>query len=596
MHEATLKEAAGKVSTSLLAPRAAERRFVRVVAGLAWQFRLRLALTLLVTLARMACLAGVVHFLHEAIDALLSTSVAGGASAFAWAAGCLLACQVFAALCYYLADECNRWFMAGVEVASFQWAMQRLIWLPSDYFRGNSLPQFILRLEKLQMLVRGLLLSGFTILAKGSAIVGILAGIVPRSPALGSLGLIVLATVTAFVLRSTRRLRQAADLEMGQDLRFMDHTLGIFSNVRDLHNYGLREQALRQFGEFCTVLAGYTLQVAKLQARVGLWLNGAGIVLLAGLVAFVVGAGVAPAAALTCFAALGMILEPLSDVVRSHAAIQNRSAKLGELLELIERLGQEERGGADIPVCPPIESLRLENLGYDRDGVPILEDIRFEAKRGEIIGIVGRSGAGKTTLANLVLRLATSTRGRIYVNGIDASQLDPEAFWRQAGCITQIACRVNGTVREEVLLARPEANDEELRAALDEAGIDPQRLDEPLEADDWHQGSVPSWHTRSLQQRMQWARLVLRKASLVVLDEPTSLADPASEQRFVRGLRERGHDRITLVISHRPGTLAACDRLIVLDHGRVVDEGPRADVLARWLPRIETDAERERAG
>ncbi len=574
----------------------AERTFARVVAGLAWQFRVRLGLTLLVTVARMACLAGVVHFLHEAIDCLLNADTRGPA-AFAWAAGALLACQVCAAGLHFLADELHRWFMEGVEVASFQWAMRRLIWLPADYFRANSLPQFILRIEKLQMLVRGFLLSGFTMLAKGSAIVGVVAGILPRSLGLGGVGLGLLAVVAGLVLRRTGRLRQAAELEMGQDLRFMDHTLGIFTNVRDLHNYGLREQALRQFGDSCTVLAGYTLQVARLQARVGLWLNAAGIVLLASLVAVVLGLGTDAATALTCFAALGMILEPLSDVVRSHTAIQNRSAKIGELLELIEGLGDALGAAKQVAgrrLDSPITHLRLEGVGYARDGVPILEGISFEARAGEIIGVVGRSGAGKTTLAHLILRLIEPTSGRLWINGVDAAELDPASFWRQVGCINQLNCQVGGTIRDEVTLARPEADEAEIRAALGEAGIDVDRCDEPIERDGWHESAGgPAWRTRSLQQRVQWARLWLKKASLVVLDEPTSLADPASEQRFVRGLvqRERRQDRITLLISHRPGTLAACDRLLVLDHGRLVDHGPRADILARWLPGIEPDWE-----
>jgi ABC-type multidrug transport system fused ATPase/permease subunit len=387
----------------------------------------------------------------------------------------------------------------------------------------------------------------------------------------------------------------------------------MMANLGDLHNLGLREQSLADFDDTCRALMRRSMQIGNIQAGVGLWINVVGILLLAGLVGGGLWLGVSSASVLTSFAAMGMLLEPLSELVRARSSMHTKLARLGDLFQLIDRLRERQQEIGQEPLHGSLESLRFEKVSYRphmtpflwsprryrkqatelQEGDPavvgevIIREVSFEARRGEILGIIGRSGAGKSTLAHLALRLLDPTAGRILANDQDTAHLNLATYWKQASLVTQLTFQVEGSIAEEVRLVHPRAKEEELCRALDEAGIDATLRAANLDSDDLEDdGSQAAWHTRSLRQRTEWARLWLRPTRLVVLDEPTSLVDAAQEQRFVQSLLRHKKDWITLLISHRATTLAACDRLLVMEAGRIVAEGPRSEILPRWLPAL----------
>jgi ATP-binding cassette subfamily B protein len=564
-------------------------QLARLLLRMSWPLRWRLVLMIGLTLGRAASLAFVVFFLHDAIASLTPANGIIDYGAFVRAAGALLLCQLGAAVCQYLGDEAQRWFLSGVEVSTFEWAVSRLVLLPADYFRTRSLVKFVLHLDKLQLAVRAFLNAVTTVGTRCCVIGGIVIGIVTQAPLFAVIGLSALLVVTLIVWRRTRQLRALAREELRSDLGFIDRVLAIFSNLHDLHGFGLRERALEQFDDACATWTSRTLRMSRIQTGVAAWINIAGILILAAVLGGVLWLGNGAASALTAFAALGLLLEPLSEVVRINTVMQTKVAKLSDILQFNDgRLSERQQQSGLVELSEPITHLRLENVGYALKDVPILQGVSFDARQGEIIGIIGRSGAGKTTLANVLLRLLDPTEGRMLVNGTDARDISLASFWRQASAITQLPCRIEGTLAEEVSLVQPRATDADVVSVLKEAGIDSDLRSQCLESPHLHDaGAQTAWHTRSLQQRVEWARLWLRPAHLVVLDEPTSLCDPALEQRFLQSLLRRRRGWITFLISHRPATLAVCDRLIVVESGRVVAEGPRAEMLARWLPALE---------
>jgi len=570
-----------------------EWQLIKLLVRMSWPLRGRLALMTLLTLGRAACLAFFVVFLDETIRSLGSaegTDYRG----FILAAGALLLCQLGAAVCQYLGDESQRWFLAGVEFSTFQWAVSRLIMLPADYFRTRSLLKFVLHLDKLQLAVRAFMNMVTTVATRLVMIVGIVSAVVVQAPAFAAIGLSLLLIVTLLVWRRTRNLRMLAKEELRSDLGFIDRVLAIFTNMHDLQGMGLREKALEQFDEACGTWTARTLRMSRIQTSVAAYINVAGILILAVILGGALWLGSSAASALTAFASLGMLLEPLSELVRVKTTMQTKVAKLSDILQFNDgRLSERQQQSGNLQLNEPIARIELDGVGYALKDVPILQDISFRAEAGEIIGVIGRSGAGKTTLANVILRLLDPTSGRILVNGVDARELALPSFWAQASAITQVPCRLEGTIAEEVALVQPHATETEIIAALREAGIDPDLRHEKLDGKHLqeNQGKT-AWHTRSLQQRLEWARLWLRPARLVVLDEPTSLCDPALEQRFLQSLLQRRAGWITFLISHRPATLAVCDRLLVIEAGRLVAEGTRAEILARWLPTLEEEGAR----
>lgn len=570
-----------------------QRRLIRLLAHFAWRFRLRVGLTIALTMGRMVCLCGVFICLRHVIESLQPDVGAPDLEAFFWMSGSLLCFQLAAIVCQYFAEETQRWFLEGVELETLQWTLQHLILLPADYFRTNSLARFAMQIEQVQTMVRATVVGVFNIGTRGAVIVGVVAAILPQQMMLAGLGFGVLAGIAFVVVCRNVQYQHAVDAETNQAICLADDTLGMFANLRDLHNFGMTTEAVRHFDESCALLAARSLNVVKAQRRAGAWLNLVGIVFLAAAAGGLMALGVSAAVALTCFAALGTLLEPLTEIVYAVTPLLTCSKHLTALFAIIHSLRCEQQHSGKRVLEDPVHELLLENVSYERGGHLILDAINLRAQRGSIVGIMGRSGAGKTTLANLVLQLIEPTGGRFLVNGVDVQELDLPSYWRQATAVLQTPCLLGGTLAQEVSLARPDATPDEIERAMTFAGIDASLHGAGLECEGPpSDASTDSWHTRSLQQRLEWARLAVRPAHLVVLDEPTSLADAAQEQSFTRRLLERRQDRITLLFSHRPMTLAVCDRLLVLEDGRAVAEGPPADILPRWLP----EREPERAG
>jgi ABC-type multidrug transport system fused ATPase/permease subunit len=561
----------------------------RLLVQMSWPLRGRAGLLLLLTSARAACLALVVYLLDLTLRRLSKTSDPENLWPVLLPALGLFGCQIGAAVCQYLGDEAQRWFLAGVELGTFRWALERLLLLPADYFRTRSLVKFVLHLDKLQLAIRtffNLIITSLTRLAMVVSVVGVL---LAHATVFALGGIAALTGLSFLSWLRTRWLREQAKEELRSDVKFLDQVLAIFTNLHDLHRLGLRQEALDRLDKACDLWTARSVRLSRIQTSAAALVHVAGILLLAALLGLAYAAGQGSTTLWTTFAALAMLLEPLGELVRIRTAMQIKVTKLGDILQFNENRLQERRQlSGTTKLDGPIVSLRLNSVSYELKGVPLLRDITLEASRGEIVGIIGRSGAGKTTLANILLRLLDPTSGQICVNGIDARDLCLTSFWSQTSGIFQVPVRLEASIAEELALVHPQATEEEILRALVEAGIPPELRWHSLPAGDTQEpAGQDAWHTRSLQQRLEWARIWLRPASLVVLDEPTSLCDSHFEQRFLQGLLQRRGQWITFLISHRPATLAVCDRLIVLDAGRIVAQGPRGAILTHWLSALD---------
>ncbi|HBP15433.1 MAG TPA: hypothetical protein DD457_09515 [Gammaproteobacteria bacterium] len=227
------------------------------------------------------------------------------------------------------------------------------------------------------------------------------------------------------------------------------------------------------------------------------------------------------------------------------------------------------------------ESVLLEDVGFEYpDGKRALEHINVELPINKLVAIVGPTGAGKTTFAYLIPSLLTPTAGRILIDGIDIRELNVDSLRRHVTYVFQEHILLSDTVRENLLLANPDATESKLHEALETAGCN-EFLDKLPDGIDTVLGRSGDTLSVGQQQRLSIARGLVRDAKILILDEPTAALDPQTEQRLVDALENAAKDHLVIVIAHRLSTIRRADLIIFLEDGQIVDSGSEADLMAR---------------
>jgi ATP-binding cassette, subfamily B, bacterial len=232
------------------------------------------------------------------------------------------------------------------------------------------------------------------------------------------------------------------------------------------------------------------------------------------------------------------------------------------------------------------------SFGYDPDAAPILEGISFVAEPGSKIAVVGETGSGKTTLGYLVARLYDVGSGAVRIEGTDVRDLTFDSLRSIVGVVSQETYLFHGTVRENLAFARPGATDAEVEAAARAAQIDDHLRSLP-EGYDTVVGERGYRFSGGEKQRLAIARAVLRDPAVLVLDEATSSLDVETERLVQDALDDLSQGRTSIVIAHRLSTVRDADLILVLDHGRIVERGTHADLVAlggRYAALVERDA------
>jgi ATP-binding cassette, subfamily B, bacterial len=240
------------------------------------------------------------------------------------------------------------------------------------------------------------------------------------------------------------------------------------------------------------------------------------------------------------------------------------------------------------PAASEVSLASLESIAVPdkRPQTTVLHDISFRIASGQLVALVGPSGAGKTTITHLVPRLYDAQSGAVRINGVDVRDLQLDSLNRRIGIVTQEAHLFHDTIRANLLYARPDATDEQLRAALRDAQILdlveslPDQLDTMV-------GERGYRFSGGEKQRLAIARLLLKAPDIVILDEATAHLDSASEAAIQRALETALAGRTSMVIAHRLSTILKADEILVVQNGRIVQRGTHAALLVE--PGIYTD-------
>ena len=226
-------------------------------------------------------------------------------------------------------------------------------------------------------------------------------------------------------------------------------------------------------------------------------------------------------------------------------------------------------------------NIHYDNVSFEYDdGRPVLENINLEIKAGEMVAFVGPSGAGKTTLINLLPRFYDTTKGSISIDGVNIKDYTLSSLRSQIGTVQQDVFLFNGTIRENVLYGKLDASDEEVERAIEAAKLKevieefPEGLETPI-------GERGVKLSGGQKQRLSIARIFLKNPSILILDEATSALDTQTEQFIQNSFDELSKGRTTLVIAHRLATIKNVDRIIVVTPDGIVEQGTHKELLEK---------------
>lgn len=265
--------------------------------------------------------------------------------------------------------------------------------------------------------------------------------------------------------------------------------------------------------------------------------------------------------------------EAVQPLGQAFVTLDRSLSAAGRVFEVIEARPQVEDPPKPIP-APVSPSLEFKDVSfaYGPGEPPVLEHVSFTLSPGKRIAVVGPSGAGKSTLVNLILRFWDPVEGEILLGGHRLPEYAQEDLRRAIGVVAQSTYIFNETLRENLLLARPDATDAELEKVLEQARLSEfvSRLPQGLDTWAGEQGLRLSGGER---QRLAIARTLLKDASLLILDEATANLDPVTERKLLAEVRRLMQDRTTLMITHRLVEMELMDEVLVMDKGRIVERG-----------------------
>jgi len=456
--------------------------------------------------------------------------------------------------------------------------------LPLKWFDDRSTGDIMTRLVEDVTSVERVLIDGIeqgTVAVLQILIVGGLMWL--YSPGLTVVALLPLPflAVGALAYTLTARDRYRGQMRAASDLNALLHDN--ISGIRQIKTYAAEVREHARFNRASDALRRATLVVMRAWALYSPsmdFLNSLGILLIAGFGAKSVIDGNTEIGVLVAFLVLTRFLyEPVGRLHQLNQIFQAGRAAGERVFEILDAPAEPD-AGAEKPGGTLAGDVRYEEVGFSYGSVPTLEGISFHARPGEMIALVGPTGAGKSTIVNLLTRFYELGSGRILLDGHPIESL-PRTYLREnIALVTQESFLFNGSVAENLRMGKPGAADAELWDALEAANAAGfvRRMPKGLETQVGERGVRLSVGEK---QRVSIARALLKNPPILILDEATASVDTATERLIQEALDRLLEHRTSFVIAHRLSTVRHADQILVLEAGRIVERGRHDELLAR---------------
>jgi len=357
------------------------------------------------------------------------------------------------------------------------------------------------------------------------------------------------------------------------------------SGIREVQSYSERRRIdIESFSRIGYEVMQANIRATRIMGLINPLMNlirGAAIALVIVYGGYLVSIGEATIGSLVAFYSyLEMFFGPVIMVALFYNTFQSALAAAERIFEFLDA----KSSVVEMPDAVDFEIERgevsLEHVYFSYGSTTVFEDFDLKINPGEILAVVGPTGAGKTTLANLILRLYDPQKGRVAIDGVDLRNIKISSLRRQTALVPQEPILFEDTVIENIRYGKPDASDEEIVEAIRRLGLEElvEKLPEGLYTRVTEGGANLSVGQRQL---INIARALIRNPKIVILDEATSSVDPYTESLLQRAMKMFLKGRTCIIIAHRLSTTFLADRVIVLDNGRIVEEGSHLELLRR---------------
>lgn len=388
-----------------------------------------------------------------------------------------------------------------------------------------------------------------------------------------------------FVVSRTfdRRTRHRYDFLRQLDARALAIVQEVLGALRVVKAFGREEREQERFVSHAGVTASARMRLSLAEGMFGVLINltlgaGTALVLFIG-VRNVLAGSLTTGAFLVVLSYLSQLYRPLEAISHQVASLQDSLASVRRAFALLDEMPDVAERPQARPIARAVGAVEFQGVSFTYDRDVVLRGVSLLVEPGTRVGIVGPTGAGKTTLVSLLFRFYDPTAGRVVLDGVDIREYRLADLRNQFAVVLQEPVLFSTTIRENIAYGRPEASFSDIMAAAQAANAHdfisslPDGYDTVL-------GERGMTLSGGEKQRLSIARAFLKDAPILILDEPSSALDTGTETLVVQALERLTAGRTTLIIAHRHSTIRGVDRILVLDRGEIVEAGRQADLLA----------------
>ena len=545
-------------------------------------YRHLLGLSWLATAGYAAAGALLVHTIQPIFDDVLFRGVNAGRVALT-----IVVLYVVKGLCSYfsttLVAHAGQRAVTDLRNALYEHILQQSFTFVGRRSTGSLMSHVTQDVEKIQAAVSDL---AGDLLKEGLTVLGLLVVLFAKDWRLAVFALVGMPLAFHPLVRLGRKLRASNETSLRRWKDISEILQETISGFRVVKAFGMEGFEIRRFRRAADRLFHVNMRITRTGAVLPPLMEAVGgLAIIAALFygSWAIREGQLTTGAFTSFlAALFAMYTPIKRLSRLNATLQGALAGSSRIFEVLDTHDEisEADGARELPRLR--QGLRYEQVGFryaDGDG-DVLRGVTFEARAGEVLAIVGTSGAGKTTLVNLLPRFYDVTDGRITLDGVDVREATLASLRGQIGLVTQETVLFNDTVRANIAYGHEDVDEARVEAAARAAFAHDFILDLPRRYDTviGERGSRLSGGQR---QRIAIARALLKDPPILILDEATSALDSESERLVQEALSNLMKGRTVLVIAHRLATVRSADRILVVDGGTVAEVGTHEELLRR---------------